>query len=167
MRATLVWVLSLLATPLLAQEPAELRLLRVTPSGVDVPAGRQIVFQFDRPVVPLGRMARDASEVPIHIAPDPGCDWRWLEPRALACQLGEQNALRKSTRYRIRIDAGLRSLDGAVFAQAHDREFITARPKIEYHWFEKWTSPGMPVLRATFNQAVAGLSQLGTFTSAF
>lgn len=36
-------------------------LLRVTPEGGDVQPGRQIVFQFDRPVVPIGRMERKAE----------------------------------------------------------------------------------------------------------
>src|SRR3546814_11528126 len=40
---------------------SDLQLLRVTPAGNDVPAQSQIVFAFDRDVVPLGRMARDAS----------------------------------------------------------------------------------------------------------
>ena len=55
-----------------------LRLLRITPSGEDVPPGREIVFQFDRPVVPLGRMERDPSEIPITITPPLECQWRWL-----------------------------------------------------------------------------------------
>ena len=32
-----------------------LSIVRITPSGVDVPPGRQIVLQFDRAVVPVGR----------------------------------------------------------------------------------------------------------------
>lgn len=35
-----------------------LKISRITPSGADVPAGRQIVFEFNRPVVPLGNMGR-------------------------------------------------------------------------------------------------------------
>ena len=50
-----------------AANPAPLRIVRITPTGKDVPAGRQIVFQFDRAVVPVGRMERNASEVPITI----------------------------------------------------------------------------------------------------
>ena len=41
-----------------ADEPASLQVLRITPTGMDVPPGRQIVFQFDRAVVPVGRMER-------------------------------------------------------------------------------------------------------------
>ncbi len=61
--ATLFTVLGVLlnitvATSLCVAAPPPLHITRITPSGMDVPAGRQIVFQFDRPVVPMGRMAR-------------------------------------------------------------------------------------------------------------
>ena len=131
-----------------------LRLLRVTPNGNDVPGNRQIVFQFDKPVVPLGRMARTPEEVSIRVTPDPGCDWRWLDPSALACQLGEKNPLARSTHYRIRVEPGFESVDGARLGQGSDHEFITERPAVRYHWFQAWTGPGEPVIRLTFNQAV-------------
>ena len=57
---------------------SELNILRITPTGEDVPAGRQVVFQFDRPVVPIGRMERDARDIPIAITPALACEWRWL-----------------------------------------------------------------------------------------
>ena len=133
-----------------------LRLLRVTPSGEDVPSDRQIVFQFDKPVVPLGRMARTPEEVPIRIRPDPGCDWRWLDPAALACQLGEKNPLARSTRYRIRVRPGFETVDGARLQKGSNHEFITERPSVRYKRFQTWTGPGEPVIRLTFNQAVEG-----------
>jgi uncharacterized protein YfaS (alpha-2-macroglobulin family) len=135
-----------------------LRLLRVTPSGKDVPSDRQIVFQFDKPVVPLGRMARTPEEVPIRITPDPGCDWRWLDPSALACQLGEKQPLARSTRYRVRVEPGFQSVDGARLQQGSEHDFITERPAVRYQWFQTWTGPGEPVIRMTFNQAVEGES---------
>ena len=45
--------------------PPGLKVVRITPAGTDVPPARQIVFEFNRAVVPLGRMERDAAEVPI------------------------------------------------------------------------------------------------------
>jgi uncharacterized protein YfaS (alpha-2-macroglobulin family) len=135
-----------------------LRLLRVTPSGDDVPAARQIVFQFDRPVVPLGRMERTAEELPIRIRPDPGCDWRWLDPAALACQLGDENPLARSTRYRIRVEPGFEAVDGARLEKGSSHGFVTERPAIRYKRFQTWTGPGEPVVRLTFNQAVVGES---------
>ena len=43
------------------QSGSVLRILSITPSGTDVPPGRQIVIQFDRKVVPVGRMERAAE----------------------------------------------------------------------------------------------------------
>ncbi len=151
----LVWVLTS-ATMAFANEP--LRLLRVTPSGTDVPAERQIVFQFDRAVVPLGRMARNADEIPISISPDPDCEWRWIDPTALACQLGDKNPLTKATRYRARFSSGLQGIDGGVLVPPADHVFVTERPSIRYQWFQTWTGPGEPVIRFTFNQGVEGKS---------
>jgi uncharacterized protein YfaS (alpha-2-macroglobulin family) len=137
-----------------AARTGPLRILRITPGGEDVPGGRQIVFQFDRPVVPIGRMARRPNEIPISIAPDPGCDWRWIDPSALACQLGEENPLRSSTHYRIRVNRGIETAAGVGLERPVDHSFVTERPKVVYRWFETWTSPGMPVVRLTLNQPV-------------
>lgn len=74
----------------------ELRILRVTPEGEeDVQAGRQIVIQFNRPVVPIGRMERDNSEIPVVIEPSLQCQWRWLNTSALSCNLDEKMLLGK------------------------------------------------------------------------
>ena len=48
-----------------------LRLLAVTPAGTDVPAGQEIVLQFNRPMVLLGRMGRAAG--PVRIRPALHC----------------------------------------------------------------------------------------------
>ena len=71
-----------------------LRLTSMVPSGDNVPASRQLLFQFDRPVVPIGRMERRPDELPIEIEPALACDWRWIDPSALACQLGDDTAMR-------------------------------------------------------------------------
>jgi uncharacterized protein YfaS (alpha-2-macroglobulin family) len=137
-----------------AGEP--LRLLRVTPAGEDVPAERQIVFQFDRDVVPLGRMGRSAAQLPITIEPDPGCEWRWLDRSALACRLGEDDALLPSTRYSITVrpGPGITTAEGATLAGEVRHTFVTKRPALDNVWAENWTSPGTLVMRAVFNQEV-------------
>ena len=91
-----------------------LKITRITPSGVDIPPGRQIVFEFNRPVVPLGRMERDASEIPVSIEPALSCQWRWLNSSNLSCQLDEQHAMAPSTRYDITVRPEIKSEDGAV-----------------------------------------------------
>jgi len=133
----------------------KLKLLRITPSGENVPPGRQIVFQFNRPVVPVGRMERDASEIPITIAPSLDCQWRWLNTSALACQLGEKTALTPATRYKILVAPGIKTEDGSTLAEPVQHTFITERPKVRHVWFRTWKAPGMPFIRMTFNQPVS------------
>ena len=55
-----------------------LKIIRITPDGDDVQPGRQITIQFNRPVVPLGRMERTDEEIPVEITPACNCQWRWL-----------------------------------------------------------------------------------------
>ena len=109
----------------------ELRILRVTPEGEeDVQAGRQIVIQFNRPVVPIGRMERDNSEIPVVIEPSLQCQWRWLNTSALSCNLDEKNALREATSYKITINPGIKAEDGSTIAEAFTHQFTTQRPDI-------------------------------------
>jgi hypothetical protein len=138
-----------------------LQLLRVTPSGDDVPPGRQIVLEFNRPVVPLGRMERTSSEVPVTIDPPADCQWRWLNPSALACQLGEKSALAPSTRYSVTVQPGIKTESGAALAGAVTHTFITERPKVARVWFVTWLSPTMPQIGVRFNQPVQEASVAG------
>jgi len=131
-----------------------LKITRITPSGADVPAGRQVVFEFDRPVVPLGNMARSASEIPITIEPALSCQWRWLNPSSLACQLDERHALALSTKYRVTVNPGIKTEDGKTLAAPVMHSFITQRPKISSGYFRTWLSPVTPLLTIQFNQPV-------------
>ena len=67
-----------------------IKVIGITPAGVDVPASREIVIHFNRPIVPVGRMERSPAEVPVKIDPPLACDWRWLNTSSLACQLSEK-----------------------------------------------------------------------------
>ena len=150
----LVLMLIFVAPVLHADTTRPLRILRVNPSGKDVPAGKQIVLQFDRAVVPIGRMERNADEIPVEISPDPSCQWRWINTSALACQLGEKTTLLPSTRYDLVMRPGITTEDGTTLATDYTHTFTTQRPKILYSGFSTWTSPGTPVVRVTFNQRV-------------
>ncbi|MBW2428992.1 MAG: large extracellular alpha-helical protein, partial [Deltaproteobacteria bacterium] len=141
-----------------ANETAWLRIVRITPAGQDVPPGRQIVFQFDRAVVPVGRMARDASEIPITITPGLDCQWLWLNTSALACQLDKKSSLNPATRYEIIVNPGIESEDGATLAKPVQHNFSTERPSVRHAWFRTWQAPGMPLIRLTFNQPVSRVS---------
>lgn len=144
-------------TPAAAQgQPLEV--VRITPSGTDVPSGRQIVIQFNRPVVPLGRMERTGDEVPVGIHPALNCQWRWLNTSALACQLGEEDKLQEATQYEITVRPEIQAEDGGTLSQLYIHRFITHRPRVRYAWFSTWKAPGWPVLRITFDQPVTQTS---------
>jgi len=135
-----------------------LQILNITPSGEDVPAGRQIVFLFNRAVVPVGRMDRNASEIPISITPKVNGQWRWLNTSTLACMLDEKSALSPATRYEIIVNPGIKAEDGLTIKEPVKHSFITERPEVVHTWFWTWKAPGMPVIRLTFNQPVSQLS---------
>jgi uncharacterized protein YfaS (alpha-2-macroglobulin family) len=141
--------------PVLTAGQKEVKITRIVPSGEDVPTARQIVIQFNRPMVPIGRMERDPAEIPVTITPDLACQWRWINTSALACQLNDGDDLQEATRYSVVMDPGLLAEDGATMAQTHVHTFISQRPQIRYAWFSNWHGPGSPVIRATFNQSVS------------
>ncbi|MFZ1983070.1 MAG: MG2 domain-containing protein, partial [Desulfatitalea sp.] len=135
-------------------DAAPLKILRITPEGRDVPDGRQIVIEFNRPVVPLGRMERSADELPITVTPALKCQWRWINPSALACQLGDEEQMAPATAYQMTIAPGIRAEDGATLARSIQHSFTTIRPSVENAWFQTWRSPGTPVMLVSFNQPI-------------
>jgi uncharacterized protein YfaS (alpha-2-macroglobulin family) len=146
-------VLMLLASQTLAYNNP-LKIMRITPSGDDVYSQRQIVFTFNQSVVALGRMERKASEIPISIIPSVDCQWRWLNTNSLACQLGDETALKPATRYSISVNPGIVTESQQTMEHDYYHEFTTRRPQVTYASFESWFAPGMPKLRVVFNQAV-------------
>jgi hypothetical protein len=140
-----------------AQAPAgpDLKVLRVVPEGDAVPfPGRQIVVTFDRPVTPLGAMTVDADRSLVDVIPSVNCQWHWLDPRSLACDLNAAQALVPATRYTVTVVGGLKAADGAVLKDPYQWSFTTERPLIKEYSFRTWRSPGMPVIRLVFNQPV-------------
>lgn len=131
-----------------------LKILRVTPQGNDVLAGQQMVFQFDRPVVPIGRMERDSDDIPVSVTPALNCEWRWLNTSALACQLRDEDKMKKATRYSVVMKPGIKAENGAQLKRTYEHSFVTIRPKVTYARFVNWLSPGTPLMQVTFNQPV-------------
>ncbi|HET8883337.1 MAG TPA: alpha-2-macroglobulin family protein [Solimonas sp.] len=155
----LIWALALAAALVAAPAAAdELKLLRVTPSGDDVPAQSQIVLAFDRAVVPLGRMERDASEVPVTITPSVACRWRWLDTQNLACNLAEGGRLRAATAYTVAVQPGFTAQDGSALPSASTHRFVTSLPRVLYADLGDWSGPASPQLRVRFNQPVTAAS---------
>ncbi len=141
-----------------------LKILRITPKGDNVPAGRQIVIQFDQPVVPLGRMSRDASEIPIDIEPELNCEWRWINTSALACQLREEDKMLNATRYQVQVNKGITTEHNVGLEKLLLHTFTTARPRVTYTRFFNWLSPGSPLIQVTFSQPVTKKSVEQTLT---
>ena len=137
-----------------SQTQEELKVTRITPGGEDVPVGDQVVFQFNRPVVPIGAMKRDMKQVPVDTFPTLHCHWRWLNTRSLACQLNAKNNLRRATKYTITMRPGIRAEDGATIPETITHSFITQRPAVARVWIHDWKSPGTPILGLIFNQPV-------------
>ncbi len=152
MAAGWTWLIALLV-PAVATA-ATLHVRRVTPGGTDVPMGQEVVIQFDRKMVPLGKMARASGHLPVTITPAPGCQWRWLDVSELACRLRGKRTFRPATHYHIRIGTRFKALDGATLAHAVMREFTTLRPKVTWPHFVKWRSPVKPVYLVRFNLPV-------------
>ncbi|MDY0221174.1 MAG: MG2 domain-containing protein [Desulfobacterium sp.] len=131
-----------------------LKITRITPRGMDVPEKRQITVEFNKKVVPLGKMERDQGEIPIAITPRINGQWRWLTPSTLALELDEQERLKPATLYTLTVLPGIMAEDGSTLVKPHVHSFTTLRPKVRYTGFKTWNSPGTPVLRVVFNQPV-------------
>ena len=143
-----------IARPLEAAEEGkggDIEVIRITPAGAEVPPGGQLVIEFDRPIVPLGRMEREAAEIPVTIEPPLECQWRWLSPSALACRLAEQDGLQAATRYTVTVNPGPLAEDGAGLDQAVRTRFTTELPRVTETWFGTWLTPLVPATRIRFN----------------
>ena len=147
---------ALLALPATAPavNGAGLRILAVTPAGDDVPPGQEIVVQFDRTMVPLGRMGRPSRTLAITITPALPCRWRWLDTERLACRLPAEERFRPATHYRIRIGTQLAALDGSRLPQAQSAKFTTETPRVRWASFQGWRSPVSPVYLLRFTEPV-------------
>jgi alpha-2-macroglobulin len=147
---------ALLALPATAPAAngAPLRILGVTPAGDDVPPGQQIVVQFDRTMIPLGRMGRPSRTLAISITPALPCRWRWLDTERLACRLPAEERFRPATQYRIRIGTQLAALDGSRLPRAQSSQFTTATPRVRWASFQGWRSPVSPVYLLRFTEPV-------------
>lgn len=135
--------------------PKNLSIIRVTPNGEDVRAAQQIVFEFNRAVVPVGRMDRTSDEVGVQIVPSLNCQWRWLNISSLACNLNESDAAHSATRYDIMVPPIIKAEDGASIKKTENYSFVTERPKLYETTFKTWRDPSTPVIQAIFNQPVS------------
>jgi uncharacterized protein YfaS (alpha-2-macroglobulin family) len=133
----------------------DISLVRVTPQGAEVQPPDQIVFQFNRPVVPVGRMERSKSEIAISFSPPINCDWRWTNTSALTCSINQGDTPKQATEYTITVPANFDTTRGTTLRQETKATFATIRPNISGVWFSTWTAPGRPVISLSTNQRVS------------
>ncbi len=152
------FVLVTFSSPVACQASQSLGVTRIVPQGTDVPQKRQITIEFNQKVVPLGRMERDNSEIPVTITPPLDGQWRWLTPSTLSLELDGANRLEPATRYTLTLRPGLVAGDGATMKRSLVHSFTTKTPKVRYTNFYTWNSPGTPVIKVVFNQPVTKAS---------
>jgi len=130
----------------------------ITPQGGNVPAAQQIGIQFDRPVVPIVNMARDADDIPIKISPAVNCEWCWLGSSALACQFSQHDTLQLATHYQVSVRSGLVAASGERLVASFTHNFTAQRPQVTYTRFITWSAPSAPLIQVTFDQPVQKIS---------
>ena len=62
-----------------------LEVLAVKPNVADSREVHQITVTFNKPMVPLGDFEKMAQGLPVSVAPEIPCHWRWLNRMTLAC----------------------------------------------------------------------------------
>ena len=132
----------------------ELSIQRITPHGENISQAQQIVIEFNQPVVPLGDMKRNASELPITITPALNCQWRWMDTRSLVCQLDAKDRFIQATEYSVNITPGIKTEAGLGMRESYKHVFTTERPQVRSSRFITWLSPVMPVMRVKMNMPV-------------
>jgi len=100
-------------------------------------------------------MSVPGGQSPASISPAVNCQWHWLDPRSLACELGQKNALAPATLYTVTVAPGVKAQDGAVLESAYSWTFTTELPAVTQYSFRTWQSAGMPVIRLVINQPVS------------
>ena len=156
-------------TPGVETPSGPVQVLRITPDGDTNSSERQIVVQFDRPMVVLGSVPPKLDNVPVSITPALECNWHWVNTSTLACELSERGATRTrewqgfqveqgglepATTYQVTVHPGLKAVDGNVLDKEATSEFTTEKPEATYGFLNQWTGPTSPVMTVEFNLPV-------------
>ena len=129
-------------------------IISVTPSGHDVAPPSEVVFNFSRAVVPLGRMERATTEVGISFSPPLECEWRWINTSSLGCRLAEKAKALAATDYQVKVAARFDTTVKDALASDQTFSFSTSSPTVTSEWFRDWKGPGTPVILVSLSQAV-------------
>lgn len=134
------------------EEDTQLQVVRVTPSGDEVPVTRgEIIIDFNKNMAAFGQTDQDLTDVPVEIKPELECTWRWTSANQLTCV---HEALRYTTSYVISIGTSLQALDGSMLDSTHEVSFRTASLGV-FGTNSLWRSPTRPIFEISFSQPMA------------
>ena len=130
-----------------------LKVLRYRPTGKVGLIGA-VTVTFSQPMVPLGSIKKILKQkIPFTIKPKPKGRFRWLGTRTVSFE--PKGRMPYSTRYRVKIRKGLRSLRGGVLAKAIKFSFTTPRLKwVSTHPYNNQTTNLDVPIALHFNQDV-------------
>jgi uncharacterized protein YfaS (alpha-2-macroglobulin family) len=129
-----------------------LQVLRVSPEGA-VPLAPQLSVTFSQPMVAV--TSNDdlaATEVPVHLTPQPAGRWRWMGTRTLVFE--PEHRFPAATRYNVMVPAGTRSANGGVLAGVKTWSFETSAPRLVAKYPTGNSEPRDPVIFLAFDQKV-------------
>lgn len=134
-------------------EGNSLEIVRVTPSGVEVPISRgEVIVEFNKQMVAFGQTDKDLDSVPVEIKPALECTWRWTSSTQLTCT--HSDFLTYTTSYSITVGTTIEALDGSRLASQREFTFQTASLRV-YGRNSLWRHATRPIIEVTFSQPMA------------
>ncbi|MYF02688.1 MAG: hypothetical protein F4227_06905, partial [Gammaproteobacteria bacterium] len=131
-----------------------LRVSEFYPVGTNVPVDKLIEIDFNQDVVSSLTSRYADDEVPIDIKPTLPCKWEWVRADRLRCSLPEATTLDPSTRYVIKINSGLVTLNGHTLKDDYVHVFDTVVPTIRRARLHSWISRDKPIIDVYFDQNI-------------
>ena len=117
----------------------------VTPEGDEVASEAQVVLSFADGVPPdVIDTDRGGLRIPLTITPDPGCSWRKLDDRRIACDLKSAGRLALATEYRLSVAPGWQTASGRPSTTTFEHRFRTASPVVVFSYLQGHRSSGEP-----------------------
>ena len=136
-----------------------LTVVRKSPTG-SLSNVREISVTFSQPMVPITDAESEtlASNLPVHLTPQPAGKWRWLGTQTLVFK-PDGNRLPRSTVYKVEIPKGVKSIIGGTLATAVDWTISTPTAQLQSFTPDTSNDPAQPqhldkMMIAIFDQAV-------------
>ncbi|MFQ6082006.1 MAG: MG2 domain-containing protein [Candidatus Aminicenantia bacterium] len=135
----------------------ELKILSVSPLGevrTDDEA-KMIIVNFSEIMVPLEALPFGKGSGPLKLDPPNSGKFRWMGTRTLTFVPDKRFSY--GTEFKVFLQAGLRSLEGAILRKEYSWTFQTIRPRLIYHYPKnkaKWVQLDQDLL-LQFNQSIS------------